>query len=158
MQNVNFNVEVLTERKGPASTTVNWRARKRSLNESSGDRLAGPNMDPSFFIAPNLNSDKFANQLNSSLLGEYRPNTSQTDLVKDRWIRSPSGKWMKATFDQNKAIRTTFLNERMNTVVSPIKKSKDYLGNEILGASASINSRVMIHNSSSCADPNFEAQ
>ena len=74
---MNFNVEVLTERKGPASTNVNWRARKRSLNESSGDRLAGTtHMDPSFFIAPNLNSDKFANQLNSSLMGEYRPNTS----------------------------------------------------------------------------------
>ena len=148
---------MLTERKGPASTTVNWRARKRSLNESSGDRLAAPNMDPSFFIAPNLNSDKFAHQLNSSLIGEYRPTTSQTDLSKDRWVRSPSGKWMKATFNQNKAMITTFLNERMNTVVSPVKKTREYTSNEILGASGSVNSRVMIHNSSSCAEPNFEA-
>ena len=65
---------------------------------------------------------------------------------------------MKATFNQNRAINTTFLNERMNTVVSPIKKSKEYSNNEILGASGSVNSRVMIHNSSSVADPNFEAQ
>ena len=59
---------------------------------------------------------------------------------------------MKTTFNQNKAINTTFLNERMNTVVSPIKKGKNYTSKEILGTSASNNSRVMIHNSSSVAD------
>ena len=83
-----------------------------------------------------------------------RPNTSQTDLVKDRWVRSPGGKWMKTCFNQNKAIKTTFLNERMNTVVSPIKKGKDYTSNskDSLGNSASNPNRVLINNSSSVVD------